>query len=43
MEPSAKEQENLSRLERAAQQTADPETLEQKAKKPEEKFRFSLR
>ncbi|TIQ63236.1 MAG: mechanosensitive ion channel family protein, partial [Mesorhizobium sp.] len=43
MEPRAKEQENLSRLERAAQQTADPETLEQKAKKPEEKFRFRLR
>lgn len=43
MEQRAKEQENLSRLERAAQQTADPETIQQKAEKPEEKFRFSFR
>src|ERR671911_1439352 len=43
MEQRAKEQENLSRLERAAQQTADPKTIQQKAEKPEEKFRFSLR
>ncbi len=43
MEQRAKEQENLSRLERAAQQTADPKTIERKAEKPEEKFRFTLR
>jgi hypothetical protein len=43
MELRDREQENLSRLERAAQQTADPKALQQKAKKPEEKFRFSLR
>src|SRR6185503_6426994 len=43
MEQRAKEQENLSRLERAAQQTADPKTIQQTAEKPEEKFRFSLR
>ena len=43
MERREKEQENLSRLERAAQQTADPKTMEQKAKKTDEKFRFSLR
>lgn len=42
MEKRAKEQENLSRLERAAQQTADPKTIQQKAEKPEEKFHFSL-
>src|SRR5688572_6249532 len=43
MEQRAKEQENLSRLERAAQQTADPKTIQQKAERPEENFRFSLR
>ena len=43
MEQSAKEQENLSRLERAAQQTVDPRTIQQKANEPEEKFAFSLR
>ena len=43
MEQRAKEQENLSRLERAAQQTADPKTIQQTAEKSEEKFRFSLR
>jgi hypothetical protein len=43
MEQRAKEQENLSRLERAAQQTADPRTIQQKAEKPNEKVRFSLR
>jgi ferric-dicitrate binding protein FerR (iron transport regulator) len=43
MEPRDKEQENLSRLERAAQQTADPKTMQRKAEKPKEKFRFSLR
>lgn len=43
MERRDKAQENLSRLEQAAQQTADPETMQQKAKRPEEKFRFSLR
>lgn len=43
MERGDKEQENLSRLEQAAQQTADPKTMQQKAKRPEEKFRFSLR
>jgi hypothetical protein len=43
MERRAKEQENLSRLERAAQQTADPKTIQQKAEKPEEEFRFTLR
>jgi small-conductance mechanosensitive channel len=43
MERREKEQENLSRLERAGQQTADPKTMQQKARRPEEKFRFSLR
>lgn len=43
MERGDKEQENLSRLEQAAQQTADPKTMQQKAKGPEEKLRFSLR
>ncbi|TIO37744.1 MAG: mechanosensitive ion channel, partial [Mesorhizobium sp.] len=43
MERRDKEQENLSRLERAAQRTADPKTIQQQAKKPAEKFRFSFR
>lgn len=43
MGPRAKEQKNLSRLERAAQKTADPKAMDQQAEKPEEKFRFSLR
>jgi small-conductance mechanosensitive channel len=43
MEQHAKEQENLSRLEKAAQQTTDPKNIQQKAEKPEEKFRFSFR
>jgi len=43
MEPSAKEQENLSRLETAAQQTSDPRNIQQKAEEPEEKFQFSYR
>ena len=43
MEQRAKEKENLSRLETAAQQTADPESIQQKAEKSEEKFRFSFR
>jgi small-conductance mechanosensitive channel len=43
MEQHAKEQENLSRLEKAAQQTTDPKNIQQKAEKSEEKFRFSFR
>src|SRR5688572_25403465 len=41
MELRDKEQENLSRLERAAQQTADPKAMQEKAKKPEDKFRVT--
>jgi small-conductance mechanosensitive channel len=43
MEQSAKEQENLARLERAAQVTADPKAIQQKAEKPDEKLGFVLR
>lgn len=42
MERRAKEQENLSRLEQAAQQTANPKNIEQEAEKTEKKIRFSL-
>ncbi|GLQ55911.1 mechanosensitive ion channel family protein [Devosia nitrariae] len=42
MEQGDKEQENLARLERAAQETADPKTMQRKAKEPAEKFRFTL-
>ncbi|MDX8448220.1 mechanosensitive ion channel family protein [Mesorhizobium captivum] len=43
MKPRDKKQENLSRLERAAQQSADPNTIQQQAKKPEEKIPVSPR
>jgi hypothetical protein len=39
MEQRAKEQENLSQLERAAQQTTNPRAIQQEAEKPEETFR----
>jgi small-conductance mechanosensitive channel len=42
MERRAKEQENLSRLERAAQKTADPRSIQRKAKEPKEESGFSL-
>jgi small-conductance mechanosensitive channel len=42
MEQRAKETEQLSRLERAAQQTADPHAIQQKAARPTEKVRFHV-
>ena len=42
MEPSSRQSDQLSRLERAAQEADDPRVMEKEARRPKEKFSFQV-